>query len=158
MRQASRSYIICFGIIFFIICAAPGLLNLQAAENNSKPAQIDEIDPNADISHMSATEALQLAYNTLYLGNHNYDHHRVAAMKEIRKAGEPLKISFEGDGRGHEDQRVSDAQITFARRLLEHARSRIPFGIDQQTVLDHIDAAVKHLSKALQIRAVEDEK
>ncbi|HUJ73105.1 MAG TPA: hypothetical protein VLZ30_12765 [Verrucomicrobiae bacterium] len=127
-----------------------------APTDNAIESRTEYLDPNADFSRLTESEALQLAYWVLYPGNHNYNGHRIAAMKEIREAAKLLAIELNGDGKGHEDQSVSDARFLAVQRLLGQLRSRLT-GEDQKPMAAHVDEALKHLSKGLDIRAVENE-
>src|SRR3974377_234157 len=86
------------------------------------------------------------AYTTLEQANHDYKGHRVAAMKQIEAAGKILGVSVRGDGKGHEKQGVSDAQLRTAQGLLQQARSGL-----SGKALKHVDKALQELSIALSI-------
>jgi hypothetical protein len=59
-----------------------------------------------------AAGLLVQAYTTLGQADHDYKGHRVAAMKQIEAAAKLLGVNVRGDGKGHEKQGVSDAQLT----------------------------------------------
>jgi hypothetical protein len=160
MKRLPRHHIIGAGMTFlitiiFFLC--PITSRAAVADSSSDTNDISEIDLNADISHLSPTDALQLAYNILFLANHDYLGHRAGAMSDISQAAAAFNITLDGDGHGHEPQDVSDAQFVFARRLLLHARSRISTTPESQPVLDHIESALVHLIKGLKIRAVQED-
>src|SRR5438045_2969703 len=88
-------------------------VSMGAAEQGSDYA---EIDPNVDVRALSNPDALRVAYGVLYTANHNYNGHRVRAMKEIRNAAAQLGVELAGDGSGHEKQDVSDEGFRLAQR------------------------------------------
>ena len=90
---------------------------------------------------------LSQAYATLAQADHDYKGHRVAAMKQIEAAGKALGVNIRGDGKGHEPQGVSDAQLRAAQGLLEQARA----GLTGKP-LKHINRALDQISIALTIK------
>jgi hypothetical protein len=87
------------------------------------------------------------AYTTLEHANHDYKGHRVAAMKQIEAAGKLLGVKVRGDGKGHEKQGLSDAQLRTAQGLLQQARPGL-----SGKALKHVDKAMQELSIALSIK------
>ncbi len=87
------------------------------------------------------------AYTTLEHADHDYKGHRVAAMKHIEAAGKLLGVKVRGDGKGHEKQGVSDAQLRTAQGLLQQARPGL-----SGKALKHVDKAMEELSVALRIK------
>ena len=102
-------------------------------------------------------QALQWAYSTLSIANHNYFGHRVAALKQIREAAGLLGIDLQGDGPGKEDQNLSDTQLAQVQQVLEQLAPTLT-GEDQKPVLEHLDQAVKRISMALMDRAIDEGK
>ena len=94
-----------------------------------------------------AASLLAQAYTTLEHADHDYKGHRVAAMKQIEAAAKLLGVKVRGDGKGHEPQRVSDAQLRTAQGLLQQAKS----GLSGKP-LKHVNKALHELSIALSIR------
>jgi hypothetical protein len=90
---------------------------------------------------------LSQAYATLAQADHDYKGHRVAAMKQIEAAAKALGVNIRGDGKGHEAQGVSDAQLRTAQGLLEQARA----GLTGKP-LKHLDRAIEQISIALTIK------
>jgi hypothetical protein len=90
---------------------------------------------------------LRQAYFSLLLADHDYNGHRIEALKEIETAAKLLKIELRGDGQGHERQGVSDEQLRAARSLLEQARG----GLETQP-RKHVEKAIKQIDVALKIR------
>ena len=90
---------------------------------------------------------LTQAYATLSMADHDYKGHRVAAMKQIELAGKLIGVNVRGDGRGHEKQGASDAQLRTAQNLLEQACSGLA-----PKPLKHVNKAIEQLSIALSIK------
>ena len=87
------------------------------------------------------------AYTTLEQADHDYKGHRIAAMRQIEAAAKLLGVQVRGDGRGHEKQVVSDAQLRTAQGLLQQART----GLSGKP-LRHVNIALQQLSIALSIK------
>ena len=94
-----------------------------------------------------AAGLLVQAYTTLEQADHDYKGHRHAAMKQIEAAGKLLGIKVRGDGKGHEKQGVSDAQLRAAQGLLEQARPAL-----SGKPLQHVNKALQQISIALSIK------
>ena len=94
-----------------------------------------------------AAGLLVQAYTTLEQADHDYKGHRVAAMKQIEAAAKLLGVNVSGNGKGHEQQGVSDAQLRTAQGLLQQARS----GLSGKP-LRHVNKALQQLSIALSIK------
>jgi hypothetical protein len=105
-------------------------------------AGLDQGSKNSEVS------MLQDAYVLLSQANHDYDGHRVKAMKSIHKAAVLLKVNLQAKGDVHENQGSSDEQLQKAQKILKQART---FAADrnQKKMVQHIDAALGHLSAAL---------
>jgi hypothetical protein len=87
------------------------------------------------------------AYATLAQANHDYQGHRVRAMKQIEAALNVLGEKISGQGRGHEPQGTSDAQLRAAQALLQQAGAGLT-----GKALKHVNAAASQVSTALSIR------
>lgn len=96
----------------------------------------------------SEVSMLQDAYVLLSQANHDYDGHRVQAMKSIHKAGLLLKVNLQAKGDVHENQGSSDEQLQKAQKILKQART-FAAGKKQKKFVQHLDAAIGHLSAAL---------
>ncbi|MGD0412278.1 MAG: hypothetical protein ABSC18_11310 [Verrucomicrobiota bacterium] len=96
------------------------------------------------------TEAglLRQAYGLLSLADHDYQGHRARAMKQIEVAAQHLGITLRGDGKGHETQATSDAQLRNAQALLVQASG----GLKPGQGLAHVKLAIAQLNVALAIR------
>ena len=90
---------------------------------------------------------LREAYGLLSVADHDYKGHRIRAMKQIEAAAKHLGISLRGDGRGHEAQGTSDAQLRSAAALLQQASNGL-----RGHGLEHIKLACEQLNVALAIR------
>ncbi len=128
-----------------ILCAA----SLHAATLGS--AQAGANPPLVKLGASSEVAYLQQVYSTLAVADHDYKGHRVKAMKAIEAACKLLGGDIHGDGKGHEKQALSDAQLREALGMLQQARG-IVASRGQKKVLAHIDTAIKELSIALTIR------
>jgi hypothetical protein len=97
----------------------------------------------------SATAITQLtqAYAALSVADHDYQGHRVKAMKQIEAAAKELGISLTGNGKGHEQQVTSDQQLQTATSLLQQALGGLP-----PKAQKHVSKALEQLSIALSIK------
>ncbi len=94
-----------------------------------------------------AAGLLVQAYTTLEQADHDYKGHRVAAMKQIEDAARLLGVNVRGDGKRHEPQGVSDAQLRTAQGLLQQAQAGL-----SGKALKHVNKALQQLSIALSIK------
>lgn len=95
--------------------------------------------------------ALRDAYNTLSLADHDYMGHRRKAMHHLDQAAHLLGGDFSGDGKGHEPQKLSDAQLTAVKASLEKLRGSIATQ-GRPKLLNQVDDAIKEIAIALTIR------
>jgi hypothetical protein len=98
-------------------------------------------------STAASANLLTQAYATLSVADHDYKGHRVAAMKQIAAAAKLVGVTEMGNGKGHEQQVVSDQQLQTATSLLQQARPGLPANAQA-----HVDRALKQLSIALSIK------
>jgi hypothetical protein len=103
--------------------------------------------PNLVAQPSGSGALLTQAYATLSMADHDYKGHRIAAMKQIEKAGTLIGVNVRGDGKGHEQQGVSDQQLRTAQNLLEQARSGLA-----PKPLNHVNKAIEQISIALSIK------
>jgi hypothetical protein len=96
-------------------------------------------------------EQLVHAYVLLKKADHDYDGHRVAAMKEIESAGKELGLKLEGDDTDKERQWKSDERVTEARRLVLIAHVKLETK-DRERVEDRLVKAIKELNAALKVK------
>jgi len=85
-----RSFAFCASVatVFAVLSFGSGVRVASSAA--ATDSETEYLDPNGDYSHLTEPEALRLAYQVLHDGNHNYNRHRVRAMKEIRQAAKLL--------------------------------------------------------------------
>lgn len=93
---------------------------------------------------------LREAYDTLEKADHDYKGHRRRAMDHIERACSLLGSPIRGDGRGHQTQKVSDAELREAQHKVEAVRQHI--GGTQPQIAPQLDAAAKEISIALTIK------
>lgn len=104
------------------------------------------------VAHVHADTAgsitlLNDAYATLAQANHDYKGHRVRAMKQIEAALNVLGEKISGQGKGHEPQGTSDAQLRAAQVLLQQAGAGLT-----GKALKHVNEAASQIPTALSIR------
>jgi hypothetical protein len=104
--------------------------------------------PQTPAANGSEISLLQNAYTLLSTANHDYDGHRVKAMKSVRAAAMQLRVSLQGEMHGNEQQATSDAQLRQAQKMLQQVRSAAAER-KQRRLVKHLDTALEHLSAAL---------
>ena len=87
------------------------------------------------------------AYATLAQAKHDYDGHRVKAMKQIEAALGELGAKVTGNGKVHESQGTSDAQLRAAQSLIQQAAA----GLSGKS-LKHANDAITQINDALAIK------
>jgi hypothetical protein len=102
-------------------------------------------------TNMVEVGALEDIYQTLSFANHDYKGHRIKAMKAISRVVTALGASIQGDGRGHEQQIVSDQQLHYAQFLLHQVCQSFTQN-DPKAILADLTTADNELTTALQIR------
>jgi hypothetical protein len=102
----------------------------------------------AQAQSSGAISLLGNAYTTLSQADHDYKGHRAKAMQEIKQAMHELggKIN-KGDGKGHEPQATSNAQLRAAKGMLQQALPSL-----SGKPLNHINAAIRQIDEALAIK------
>ena len=93
-------------------------------------------------------EILREAYRILERGDHDYQGHRLEAMKQIEAAAKILGGNLRGDGHAREPQPLSNSQLHQAQGLLEQLKPTLA-GRKQTRALEHVNAALRQLSTAL---------
>jgi hypothetical protein len=96
-------------------------------------------------------EEIVHAYRHLKHADGDYAGHRIAAMKELKFAGDKLGLDLEGDLPGHEGQWESDKKLREARRLLVHARDKLE-DKDRDRAADNVQHAIKEIDAALKTK------
>ena len=95
----------------------------------------------------SSTTLLDDAYATLAQANHDYKGHRVRAMKQIDAALGVIGAKVSGNGKKHEPQGTSDAQMRAAETLLRQASTGL-----SAKALKHVNAAITQINDGLAIK------
>jgi len=134
----------CLAAALVSLCLAGQAQAQKALRPAPAPKAPAETIPN------DSTEAglLRQAYASLSLADHDYLGHRVRAMKQIEIAAQHLGVILRGDGKGHEAQATSDAQLRNAQALLVQASG----GLKPGQGLAHVKLAIAQLNIALAIR------
>lgn len=156
----------------FVAAAVVGLLvagDGQARQTGNKAAK-------AEVKVKEAV-ALQDAYILMAGADHDYDGHRVEAMKRVEEAvkrldrsimkngannqrvvatteeiaGARAKFIERQQGKVHEGQALSDLQMREALQIIAKVREAAPLQ-KQPKVREHVDEAIKNVEIALKIR------
>jgi hypothetical protein len=127
--------------INFIVRCATLFAVLFLAVGLAGRAQAQPATPNP------ALALLDDAYATLAQADHDYKGHRVLAMKQIELAVQELGGKISGNGKGHEPQGTSDAQLKAAQILLQQAGTGLA-----GKALTHVNNAIKQINTALAIK------
>jgi hypothetical protein len=101
-------------------------------------------------SNSAEAAKLHRAYRILAFGDHDYKGHRVAAMKQVKKAADLLGVDLSGDDRDRVSQVLSDTELREARGLLVDILGSAEVK-DQKKISAHIEGAIKQIDVALSI-------
>jgi len=112
---------------------------------------LSSLEVKAQTANGSEISLLQTAYSLLSNADHDYDGHRIQAMKSIRAAATSLRVSLRGEGNGGQQQSSSDEQLRQAQKLLKQVRSAAVTR-NQRKILKNVDAALAHLDAALRTK------
>ena len=124
-------------------------LNSRAQSTAPAPAKpAASTNPSTSTNSAASASLLSQAYAALAVANHDYQGHRVKAMKHIEVAAKVLGITLGGNGTGHEPQATSDQQLRTAQSLLQQALAAGP----RPRVQKQINLALTELSTALSIK------
>ena len=89
------------------------------------------------------------AYVLLNHADHDYDGHRVKAMKEVEAAGKALGLDLKSRRPSeHERQFKSDEKVAEARRLLREARDKLE-AKDRDRVAARLEKSLAEIDAAL---------
>jgi hypothetical protein len=120
---------------------------LPIALQNGGNAATNQMSPN------SAMQAIAGAYSLLASADHDYNGHRVEAMKSLHKAAKKLKVNLTGQGTGGKlPQGDSDAKLRKAQQILQQVRGSYGGSRRGAMVRQHINEAIQHITTALQTR------
>ncbi len=136
---------------FFISTAVLTLSLSFGANLRAQPAASTTagsgVRSSANANSSAATGLLSQAYAALSGADHDYQGHRIRAMRQIEAAASELGVTLQGNGRGHEQQSTSDQQLRTAQSLLQQAVTGLPMKAKR-----HVDRAIEQLSVALSIK------
>jgi hypothetical protein len=111
-------------------------------------SQFESVDVIVEFGKRPEARMLAHAYAILARGDHDYDGHRVKAMRHVEAAGRLLGLDLDGDLKAHEKQVLSDEQMRQARRLL-HKLIDTAIIKNQPRVIDELNAATSQIDLAL---------
>ena len=128
-------------------------LGLNSRAQTPAPATTTPTTPKPTKAQVQAADTaasglLTQAYAALEAADHDYQGHRVKAMKHIEVAGKVLGLTLGGQGTGHEVQTTSDQQLHTAQTLLQQAL--VP-GLKPR-VQKQINLALTEITTALSIK------
>jgi hypothetical protein len=96
-------------------------------------------------------QTLTQAYSTLATADHDYHGHRAKAMHAIKKAAKMMGQKLGGDGKGKEQQTLSDSQLKGVQGMLQKVKGSVSGG-KQQRVVQHLNEAIHELTVALSVK------
>lgn len=133
-------------ILIASLLLAFGLSTQTRAQTTLHPkATHPQAKPQAQSGN--ANTLLDDAYATLAQCKHDYDGHRVRAMKQIELALGVEGGRVSGHGNARESQGASDAQMRAAEGLLNEAKGSV-----SKKGMRHVDRALEQLQVALRIK------
>jgi len=137
MNVRLSRFIICTGVLTLFLSLGLSSRGQSAAPTNSAPP----------VNSAASVGLLNQAYAALSVADHDYQGHRVRAMKNIEDAAKELGVTLQGVGKGHEQQVVSDQQLHTAQSFLQQALPGLP-----QKASKHVNRALEQISIALAIK------
>lgn len=102
-------------------------------------------------SNSAEADMLRRAYRILATGDHDYDGHRVKAMRQVEAAGTRLGIDLKGDLKDHEKQVISNDKLREARDLLNNVLGAAEVK-KQPRIAKHLTEAINQIDIALSVR------
>ena len=136
--------------------AAPTAPAKKPTASDPKTADAKKTDPATKPVAKPAEspiDTLRKAYATLSRADHDYEGHRVAAMKDIAQAANVLGTDLGGEGSGGEPQALSDLQIRSVQMMLQGVGRKTPAGEKREAVIGPVHNAIRELSLALQLES-----
>ena len=96
-------------------------------------------------------DALKEAYASLSVANHDYEGHRMGAIREIQAAGRIMGMDLRGQSRGTESDRQSEDHLRYARSMLQQVRAQNDYldRKDRDRVQQHVNQAIREINSAL---------
>ncbi len=174
MTQTRKSRLALLPAVFAVLLLGPVALG-QGKGKKDKSTSLEKAAKQATIS--KEAEVLRAAYILMAGANHNYEGHRVKAMREVHAAVSILDrgilksgtdgqkmVALQEDiiaarakflakhaAKVHEPQALSDLQMREAHRLLVELRGVLGRN-KQPKVLHHVDRAIREIQLALKSR------
>jgi hypothetical protein len=169
-KRSPAFFFALLGIAALLIATSPAEAQKKRAEKNAEEAAKQQ-------ANFKEAEALRVAYIMVAVADHDYDGHRVKAMKQLQEAVKLLDIKVLRHGTAaqkdatikedevdalakeaakhtpklHEGQNMSDAQMKYAGELLLKVRGALVES-KHPKVLNHVNEAIKQIDIALKIR------
>lgn len=97
-------------------------------------------------------QAVTQAYRLLEQADHDYQGHRIKAMKHLHQAGRVLGVMLKGDGKVKEQQATSDSQLKQAQTLLQQMNGSGASGKLHARAMQHVQSALGEIQTALSIK------
>ena len=136
---------ICTAVVVLFLAIG---LNARAQTPVPAPTTPKPTKAETQAADTAAAGLLTQAYAALSIADHDYQGHRVKAMKHIEVAGKVLGLTLGGNGTGHEVQTTSDQQLHTAQVLLQQA---VAAGLRPKPQ-EHVEKALAFLTTALAIK------
>jgi len=149
MKTKPPRFFVSAAVLTLVLSFGVNLRAQPAASANSWPAARSSAHTNspAATGSSTATGMLSQAYAALSGADHDYQGHRIRAMRQIAAAARELGINLQGDGQAQEQQAASDQQLRTAQSLLQQAVTGLP-----ERAKRHVERAIEQLSVALSIK------
>lgn len=125
----NNAFLLRYSTLLAVLLLAFGLVTRAQAQATGSAALLDD------------------AYATLAQAKHDYQGHRVRAMKQIDAALGVIGAKVSGKGKNHESQGTSDAQMRAAEALLQQASAGL-----SAKALKHVNAAITQINDGLAIK------
>lgn len=149
MRIRTQTFVARITIFGVALLCAAGVRAASMPDTLRTPSSGDQESQFQFVRQGSEGEKLREAYQIMAWAYHDYKGHRAKAMHATEAAGKTFGLNLKGEGRGHERQGISDAQLRHARELLIEVRD---VSAGQKKVHKHVDEAIKQLGIALNIK------
>src|SRR5579862_1380599 len=107
---------------------------------------------NRGAANPADVQAVTQAYRLLEQADHDYQGHRIKAMKHLHQAGRVLGVMLKGDGKNKEQQGTSDSQLKQAQTLLQQMNGSGASGKLHARAMQHVQSALGEIQTALSIK------
>jgi hypothetical protein len=135
--------------LFYGAGAQAATLSGALALNTGVGSQ-NEFQPIA-FSDSAEAQMLRNAYQILATGDHDYNGHRVRAMRAVENGAKLLGMNLAGDLKDRSPQPLSDAKLREAQGLILQALGSAQVS-SQKRVAARLNKAVSEINTALSIR------